>query len=54
MWDTQEKNKLRFISVVDKILKHIKQKSWLKVGQLVIIVACGLAAIGQTIIWFVA
>lgn len=47
------KTKLRFISVVDKILKHIKQKSWSKVAQLAIIVACSItAAIAQTIIWF--
>lgn len=44
---------LRFISVLDKIHNQIKQKSWLKVIQLIVIVIfSGLAAIAQTIIWF--
>lgn len=44
---------LRYISVIDKIQGYIKDRSWLKVLLLVVIVSSSLlAAFAQTIIWF--
>ena len=47
------KRELRWISVVDKVLRCIKEKNWKKTAFLVVIGVCSLmAAFAQTLIWF--